>query len=39
MIIEEAGDVCGSMLGVSNKGLVGIPLLVDGSVCVQVVGF
>ena len=35
MIIEEAGDVCGSKLGVSKtEDWLGCPLLVDGSVCV-----
>ena len=38
VIIEEAGDVCGSRLGVSQTEdwlMLGCPLLVvDGSVCV-----
>ena len=35
MVIEEAGDVCGSKFGVSKiEDWLGCPLLVDGSVCV-----
>jgi len=35
VIIGEAGDVCGSKLGVSKTGdWLGCPLLVVGSVCV-----
>ena len=35
MIIEEAGDVCGSKFGVSKtEGRLGCPLLVHGSLCV-----
>ena len=35
MIVEEAGDVCGSKLGMSKtEDWLGCPLLVDGSVCV-----
>ena len=35
MIIEEAGNVCGSKFGVSKtEDWLGCPLLVDGSVCV-----
>ena len=34
MIREEAGDVCGSKLGVSKTEYwLGCPLLVNGSVC------
>jgi len=37
--IEEAGDVCGFKFGVSKtEDWLGCPLLVDGSVCVEVVG-
>ena len=35
MILEEAGDVCGSKLSMSKtEDRLGCPLLVDGSVCV-----
>ena len=35
MIIEEAGDVCGSKFGVpKTEDWLGCPLLVDVSVCV-----
>ena len=35
MILDEAGDVCGSKLGVpKTEDRLGCPLLVDGSVCV-----
>jgi hypothetical protein len=35
VILEEAGDVCGSKLGVSKtEEWLGCSLLVDGSVCV-----
>ena len=34
MIIEEAGDVCGSKFGLSKlEDWSGCPLFVDGSVC------
>ena len=34
MIIEEAGDVCGSKFGVpKTEDWLGCPLFVDGSVC------
>jgi len=35
VILEEAGDVCGSKLSMSKtEDRLGCPLLVDGSVCV-----